>query len=97
MQVEITKMVYQHPWYVSSALPPSNGRLGGLFIGPTEKVAVGDEIPLFFYWPDAAVILTGRVRSPQPLSVHVEIGRTAEFGHHRPDTSSRICTILELL
>ena len=34
MQVEITKMV----WPVE-----------GLFISPTEKVAVGDEIPLFCY------------------------------------------------
>ena len=47
MQVEITKMVYQHPWYVSSAPHTSFGRLGVVFISPTEKVAVGDEIPLF--------------------------------------------------
>ena len=59
MQVKITKMVYQHPWYVSSAPHYPNGRLGVVFISPTEKVAVGDEIPLFFYWPDAEVVLTG--------------------------------------
>ena len=29
MQVEITKIVYQHPWYVSSAPHSSNARLGG--------------------------------------------------------------------
>ena len=49
MQVEITKMVYQHPWYVSSAAHLSNGWLGVVFISPTEKVAIGDEIPLFCY------------------------------------------------
>ena len=49
MQVEITKMVYQHPWYVSLAPHISFGRLGVVFINPTEKVAVGDEIPLFCY------------------------------------------------
>ena len=47
MQVEITKMVYQHPWYVYSAPLSSNGRLEGLFISRTEKVAVGDETHLF--------------------------------------------------
>ena len=46
MQLEITKMVYQHPKYVSLTPLFSNGRLGGLFISPTEKVAVEDEIPL---------------------------------------------------
>ena len=49
MHVEITKMVCQHPWYVSSAPLLSNGQLGVIFISPTEKVAVGDEIPLFYY------------------------------------------------
>ena len=49
MQVEITKMVYEHPRYVSLALHMSFGRLGVVFISPTEKVAVGDEIPLFCY------------------------------------------------
>ena len=49
MQVEITKMVYQHTWYVSLAPIMPNGRLGVVFISPTEKVAVGDEIPLFCY------------------------------------------------
>ena len=49
MQVEITKMVYQHPRYVSLAPLSSFGRLGVVFISPTEKVAVGDEILLFFY------------------------------------------------
>ena len=46
MQVEITKMVYQHPWYVFSAPPLLNGRLGGLFISPTEKVGIGDKTQL---------------------------------------------------
>ena len=49
MKVEITKMVYQHPWYVSLAPLISNGRLGVVFISPTEKVAIGDEISLFCY------------------------------------------------
>jgi hypothetical protein len=49
MQVEITKMVYQHPWYVSLAPLHSFGRLEVVFISPTEKVAIGDEIPLFCY------------------------------------------------
>ena len=46
MQVEIAKMVYQHPWYVFLAPLYSNGRLGGLFISPTEKVTIGDETQL---------------------------------------------------
>ena len=45
MHVEITKMVYQHPWYVSSAPHISNGRLGVVFISPTKKVAVVVEFP----------------------------------------------------
>ena len=49
MQLEITKMVYQHPKYVFSAPLVSNGRLGVVFISPTEKVAVGDEILFFCY------------------------------------------------
>ena len=49
MQVDITKMVYQHPWYVSSAPYLPNGRLGVVFISPTKKVAVRNEIPLFYY------------------------------------------------
>ena len=58
--MEITKMVYEHPWYVSSAPLYSNGQLGGLFISPIEKVAIGDEIPLFW---DADHVLTGCVQS----------------------------------
>ena len=46
MQVEITKVVYQYPWYVSSALHTSNGRLGDLFVSHMDKVAVGDETQL---------------------------------------------------
>ena len=49
MQVDITKMVYQHPRYVSSAPHYLFGRLGVVFISPTEKVAVGDEVLLFYY------------------------------------------------
>ena len=49
MEVEITKMVYQHPWYVFLAPHCSFGQLGVVFISPIEKVAVGDEIPLFYY------------------------------------------------
>ena len=49
MQVENTKMVYQHPKYVSLAPHISFGQLGVVFISPTEKVAIGDEIPLFCY------------------------------------------------
>ena len=45
MYMEITKMVYQHPWYVSSVPHTSNGRLGVVFISPTEKVAVGVKFP----------------------------------------------------
>ena len=43
MQVEITKIVYQHPWYVFSTPHTSFSRLGVVFISPTKKVAVGDE------------------------------------------------------
>ena len=49
MQVEITKMAYKHPWYALSAPLLSFGRLGIVFISPTEKVAIGDEILLFCY------------------------------------------------
>ena len=49
MQVEITKMVYQHPWYVFLAPHTSFAWLGVVFISPTKKVAIGDEIPLFCY------------------------------------------------
>ena len=49
MQVEIAKMVYQHPRYVSLAPRISFGRLGVVFISPTEKVVVEDKIPLFYY------------------------------------------------
>ena len=46
MQVEITKMVYQHPRHVFLALHSSNDRLGGIFIRHIEKVAVGGETQL---------------------------------------------------
>ena len=49
MHVEITQIVYQHSWYVSLAPHISNGRLGVVFISPTEKVAVGVELPQFCY------------------------------------------------
>ena len=49
MQVEITKMVYQHPRYVFLAPHTLFGRLGVVFISPTKKVAIGNEIPLFCY------------------------------------------------
>ena len=49
MHVEVTKMVYQHPWYVSSAPLISFGWFGVVFISPSEKVAVGDEVLLFCY------------------------------------------------
>ena len=42
-------MVYQYLWYVFSAPHTSFGLLGVVFISPTEKIAVGDEIPLFCY------------------------------------------------
>ena len=47
MQVEITKMVYQHPWYVSLAPLFSNGWLEGLFISPTEKSSRWDATQFF--------------------------------------------------
>jgi len=84
MQVEITKMVYQHPWYVSSAPLPSNGRLGVVFISPIEKVAIGDKIPLFYYCPVAEVVLSGRVRSSRPLNNEQLNGR-----YQRPVTCHR--------
>ena len=49
MHVEITKIVYQHPWYVSLAPHYSNGWLEVVFISPTEKVTIEDEILLFCY------------------------------------------------
>ena len=49
MQVEITKMVYQHARYVSSVPLMPNDRLGVVFISPIEKLAVGDEILLFYH------------------------------------------------
>ena len=64
-------MVYRHPRYVSSAPHLSNGRLGGLFISPTEKVAIGDEVPLSATDQTLTSVrsaLTGRVRSRKRLS-----------------------------
>ena len=95
MQVEITKMVYQHPWYVSLAPPLSNGRLGVLFISPTEKVAVGDEIPLFL--PDAELVLTGRVQSSRPLEPRILNWTLPASGHLPPDASGRSFAALEPL
>ena len=45
----VLRYLTQHPWYVSLAPLYSNSRLGVVFISPTEKVAIGDEIPLFCY------------------------------------------------
>ena len=62
---------------------------GGLFISPTEKVAVGDETQLSATDWMRLVVLT--------IEHTVEIRRTTESGHHRLDTFGRICAILELL
>jgi hypothetical protein len=56
-------MVYQHPWYVSLALHISNGWLGGLFISPKEKLAVGVK-PSF-------LLLTGRCCRPDRMRLVV--------------------------
>ena len=96
MQVEITKMVYQHPWYVSSAPLYSNGWLGGLFISPTEKVVVRNETTF--------LLLTGHCCHPdrtRPVVPTVEasalIGLGAESGHCRSDASGRADAALEPL
>jgi len=75
MQVEITKMVYQHPWYVSSAPHLPNGRLGVVFISPTEKVAVGVELPQICYWPDAESSWPDASGRPDRCSRELPIGR----------------------
>ena len=49
MQVEITKMVYQHPWYVPQLSTTQMAGWGGLFISHVEKVAVGVENLAFYY------------------------------------------------
>ena len=55
MQVEITKMVYQHPWYVSSAPHTSNGRLGGSIYKPHWESSYWGRNPAFLLltglWP----------------------------------------------
>ena len=82
-------MVHQHLWYVSSALHMSNGRLGGLFISPTEKVAVGGETQLS---------ATDRTRPVVPtVRESALIGLWAESGHHRSDASGRADAALEPL
>ena len=90
-------MVYQHPWYVSSAPHYPNGRLGVVFISHAEKVAVGDEVPLFCYWPDAGVVLIGRVWLFRPLEPRTIDQTQPESGHLPPDASGRKSTALEPL
>ena len=82
-------MVYQHPWYVFSALHISNGRLGGLFISPMEKVAIGDETQLSATDQTRPVVPTVRARAL--------IGLWAESGLTRSDASGRSSAALEPL
>jgi hypothetical protein len=95
MQVEITKMVYQHPWYLSLALHTSFGRLRVVFISPTKKVAIGDEILLFCYWPDAQVVLIGHVRSSRSLEPQSTDRTLPASGHLPPDASGHNFAALE--
>jgi hypothetical protein len=97
MHVEITKMVYQHPWYVSSAPHPSNGRLGVIFISPTEKVAVGVELPQFCYWPDAESSWPDASGRPDRWAGKTLIGRWPASGRLPPDASGRRYAALETL
>ena len=89
-------MVYQHPRNVSSTPHSSNGRLGGLFISPMEKVAVGGETQLSatdrtLFRPDQTrlVILTVRSR--------VLIGLWAESGLTRSNASGHAGAALQPL
>ena len=80
-------MVYQHPWYVSSAPHYSNGRLRGLFISPVEKVAIGGETQLS---------ATDRTRPVVPtVGARALIGLWAESSHHRSDVFGRAGATLE--
>ena len=89
MQVEITKVVYQHPLYVSSALHISNGQFGGLFIIPTKKVAIGGETQLS---------ATDRTRPVVPtVGARALIGLWAKSDHTRSDASGRAGAALEPL
>ena len=80
MHVEITKMVYQHPWYVFSALHTSNGRLGGLFISLMEKVAVGDETQLSA--TDRTRLIVPTIERARRDQTHYRV-RSSSTGHVR--------------
>ena len=84
MHVEITKMVYQYPWYVSLAPLMSNGWLGVVFISPTEKVAIGIELPQICYWPDAESSWPDASGRPDRCSREPPIGRCQRpIAYHR--------------
>ena len=95
MHVEITKMVYQHPWYVFSAPLFSNGRLGVVFISPAEKIAVGVEFPWNCYWPDAESSWPDTSSHPDRWASNILIGRWLESSRLPTDASGRRFAALE--
>ena len=80
MQVEITKMVYQHPWYVSSTLNYSNGRLESIYKPHGESNPLGTK-PSFLLLIER-YCRPDRTRPIVPtVGVRVLLERTTEFGH----------------
>ena len=93
MRVEITKMVYQHPWYVFSALLALIGWLGGLFISPMEKVAVGDETQLSAIDRTRPIVPTVEADRWRSLLIRL----SGETGRLPSDASGRRLAVLEPL
>ena len=97
MQVEITKIVYQHPWYVSSAPPPVIWPVGGCIYKPHWESSRWGWNPIFCYWPNADHVLTECVRSSQPLELQSTDRTLPASGHLPPDASGRKFAALEPL
>ena len=95
MQVEITKMVYQHPWYVSSVLLYSQMAGWGSIYKPHWESSRWGQNLIFCYWPNA-----GRVRSL--TTVTWSLARSTDqtlmaSDQMPPDASDRNCVALEPL
>jgi hypothetical protein len=73
------------PWYVAWAPTPSNGRLGGVYIGPNTKLAVGEKLQFSAVhrtvrWCTGQRIVACLVRLAVALLEQVTIGATG-FPH----------------
>jgi hypothetical protein len=73
------------PWYVAWAPTPSNGQLGGVYIGPNTKLAVGEKLQFSaahrtVRWCTGQRTVACPVRLVVALSEQVTVG-TAGFPH----------------